>query len=90
LYEKLSENLSGVRVIKDIHETEKAEEFQRHNDDELYSSIEDLQRIAGGGPLKRSSFNIQSFPLGIKLLGYFFIGFLVAAFLLVVIFNLLG
>ncbi|WP_077613904.1 hypothetical protein [Caenibacillus caldisaponilyticus] len=89
MYEKLAENLSGVRVIKDIHETEKAEEFQRHNDDELYSPIEDLQRIAGGGPLKRSSFNIQSFPKGIKLLGYFFIGFMAAAFLLVVIFNLL-
>ena len=46
-----------------------------HEEDKLYTPIEDLQKIEGGGVLNRDSLNLDTLPKGIRWIGYVIIGF---------------
>ncbi|MEH6942337.1 hypothetical protein [Bacillus sp. JJ722] len=60
-----------------------------YNDcDDIYSPIEELQKIENGGAFKRSSANIEGQPLGIKIIGYVMIGFMALMFLIVIFSNI--
>lgn len=67
--------------IKKTHETQSTEKFSTDvNDQELYTPIENLQKIEAGGVYKRDSFNVSRFPKGIRYLSYFLIGAMVLMF----------
>lgn len=76
-------------MMKQIHETEPKDSKVNMDDHEIYSSIEDLQRIEGVGPLKRNSLDLDKQPKAIKFLGYFFIAFILISILFVLIANFL-
>ncbi|MDP4083342.1 MAG: hypothetical protein Q8934_01875 [Bacillota bacterium] len=61
--------------MKKTHETQTTKIHHQTNDDELYSPIEDLQKITLGGIPKKSSFQLSTLPKGIRYIGYFIIGF---------------
>ena len=58
-----------------IHESQSTAKFYNEEDDKLYTPIENLQRIEGGGVYKRNNLNLNSLPKGIRIIGYSIIGF---------------
>jgi hypothetical protein len=74
--------------VKDIHETQPDEEYRR-SDDEIYTPVEDLQRIEAGGIYKRENLKLSTLPLGIRIIGYFIIGFIAITSFLGIIFSFL-
>ncbi|MBB3908889.1 hypothetical protein GGQ95_003225 [Anoxybacillus rupiensis] len=75
--------------IKDIHETQSMEKAHNTENDEIFSSIEDLQNIVSGGKLKRSSLNFKIYPKWIKYVGYFIVVSIILMPLILLILNLL-
>ncbi|AOL33281.1 hypothetical protein BGM21_01275 [Geobacillus thermoleovorans] len=74
--------------IKDIHETQSMEKPYNTENDEIFSSIEDLQNIVSGGKLKRNSFNFKTSPKWVKYLGYFVVASIILIPLILLILNL--
>ncbi|GGI11731.1 hypothetical protein [Gottfriedia solisilvae] len=74
---------------KKTHETESTDSKVNVDDHEIYSPIEDLQRIEGVGPLKRNSLDLDKQPKAIKFIGYFFIAFVLISTLFFLIANFL-
>lgn len=72
--------------MKKTHETQRDEELY-NDDDDIYSPIEDLQRIENGGSFKRSSGNLEGQPVGIRIIGYVMIGFTMLMILSVIVLN---
>ncbi|WP_419880935.1 hypothetical protein ACN6MY_15110 [Peribacillus sp. B-H-3] len=63
--------------MKEPHETQPADDFNNERENEIYTPIEDYQKITAGAPFKRDSMDIGSFPKGIRIIGYFFVFFIV-------------
>jgi len=76
-------------MMKKTHETESTDIKVNVDDQEIFSPIEDLQRIEGVGPLKRNSLDLDKQPKAIRLIGYFFIAFVLISSLFVLIANFL-
>ena len=75
--------------MKDIHETQSTnQQNQDDNNDELYTPIADIQKIEAGGVFKRDSYDMNKFPKGIRLLGYFLFGGLFLMCLLGIIISI--
>jgi hypothetical protein len=62
--------------MKNIHETQPPED-NRLQDDEIYTPVEDLQKIEAGGTYKRKNLKMDTLPLGIRLIGYCIIFFII-------------
>ena len=76
-------------MMKNTHETGSIDSNLNVDDQEIYSPIEDLQRIEGVGPLKRNSLDLDKQPKAIKFIGYFFIAFVLISIFFVLIANFL-
>lgn len=74
--------------MEKTHETQSTEELNTVDDDKLYTPIEDWQKITAGGNFKRDSFNLTGFPKGIRFIGYFFIGFSMLSFVIMMILSI--
>lgn len=57
-----------------------------HEEDKLYTPIENLQKIEGGGALNRDSLDLDTLPKGIRWIGYVIIGF----FVLTILFGIIA
>ncbi|OIK14748.1 hypothetical protein BIV59_02065 [Bacillus sp. MUM 13] len=66
-----------MQGMKEIHETQPDDKLYHGEENEIYTPIEDYQRVTAGGPFKRDSMDIGSFPKGIRIIGYFFVFFIV-------------
>ncbi|MBU5210714.1 hypothetical protein [Heyndrickxia oleronia] len=78
----------GVFKIKNIHETQSTDQANTGwNEEDLYSPVENLQKIEAGGVIKRNSFDISKFPKGIRYLAYFLFSGIFIIILLVLIIN---
>ena len=74
--------------MKRTHETESTENNVYVDEHKVYSPTEDLQKIEGVSPLYRNSLDLSRKPKPIRLIGYFFIAFIVISTLVVLIANL--
>ncbi|KZZ84710.1 hypothetical protein [Bacillus sp. SJS] len=62
--------------MKDTHETQLSNRYERDiRNGKVFSPTEDLENIAGGGPLNNEGLeNVSRFPKGIKYMGYVLFG----------------
>ncbi|WP_456271023.1 hypothetical protein [Bacillus sp. AK031] len=61
--------------MTDTHETQPTEESP-YNEDEIYSPVENLQKIEAGGTFKHKNMEMDTLPIGIRIIGYCIIGFI--------------
>lgn len=73
--------------MKSTHETESAESKAYVDDHNVFSPIEDLQKIEGVTPLKKNSYDLNNKPKAIRFIGYFIIAFFVISALILFIAN---
>lgn len=71
-----------------IHETQPVDNYKNVEEDQLYTPLEDLQRIEAGGVFKKNNLNLSTLPKGIRYIGYIIIGFTVITSILGIILNL--
>lgn len=76
-----------MNKLKDTHETQSTEQFYNREEDKLFTPIEDLQKIEAGGVYKRNV-NFNTLPKGIKIIGYFLIGFFIVTGLIGIIISI--
>jgi hypothetical protein len=62
--------------MKKVHESQSTETFNDTEVDQLYTPLDDLQKIEAGGVYKRNNLNLKTLPKGIRWIGYFIIGFI--------------
>lgn len=74
--------------MEKIHETQPTETIHNPESDQLYTPIENLQRIEGGGVYKRNSLKLKTLPKGIRYIGYFIIGFAASSIIFIIIMNM--
>lgn len=75
-------------MTKKTHETEPIKE-QHFDEKKIYSPIENIQKIEGV-EIKTDSYQISTFPKGIRIIGYFMFGFIFVLLLLVIVINFFG
>ncbi|KJE27980.1 hypothetical protein V2J23_05020 [Geobacillus thermoleovorans] len=73
---------------EEMHEAQWAEEIQRM-DDRVFSSTEELDRIAAGGAMKREGLDWRGFPRWIRCFGYIALAFFVIVPLMAWLLNVL-
>lgn len=74
--------------MKRTHETESAESKAYIDDQNIFSPIEDLQKIEGVSPLNKNSYDLNNKPKAIRFIGYFMITFFVISAIIILIANL--
>ena len=73
--------------LKKIHETQSTKDPINLEENQLYSPINHLQNIEGGG-FKSNRPELSKMPKGIRIIGYFIIGLFTIAGILIIILNL--
>lgn len=73
--------------MKDLHETQATEEHHKTDHDQIFSPIEDFEKIVTGGAWKRDSLNVKSAPKWLQYLSYLILGFVIVIPLIVWILN---
>ena len=68
------------------HETQRTEEIQQM-DDRVFSPVEELDRIAAGGAMKREALDWRGFPRWIRYVGYIAFAFFVIVPLMAWLWN---
>jgi hypothetical protein len=69
--------------MKEMHETQSTEPLY-HDDNNVFTPIEDLQRIKGG-VWNRKSFRLDSHPKGIKWVEYVMVGFVLVMVAIIIL-----
>ncbi|WP_445613654.1 hypothetical protein [Geobacillus sp. YF-1] len=73
--------------MKDLHETQATEEYPKTDDEQIFSPIEDFERIVTGGAWKRESLKVKSEPKWLRYFSYLILGFVIVIPLIVWILN---
>jgi hypothetical protein len=73
--------------LKKLHESQSTKDPNHFEEDQIYSPIEDLQKIEGGN-YKNGIPKLSKMPKGIRFIGYFIIGFFVVTGIFAIVMNL--
>ncbi|AZB42290.1 hypothetical protein CEF21_08315 [Bacillus sp. FJAT-42376] len=75
--------------MKQTHETQPSKSFDG-TEDQVFSPVEDLQRMEGTSPLNKNAFvNASGLPKGVKVTGYILLGMFGLMILAALLLNVL-